>query len=206
MDGGERCVASASTISAACEAAVIGIVSFRTFTSTSCPDSRLLESESASPMSSGPARCFDLALDVGSALVGYTGDTSVGDANAVDIADAVGEACGDPNVACSSGDGSGSGLNVNGAGRFFCILLSRTASSGTSSEARFSLSGTVDSTRRDGTGALEPLRSRPSVESRLGRVVGTGGVSDTEPIVCIEPREKRDIFDATEYREYRYWS
>lgn len=48
----------------------------------------------------------------------------MGDAKeAVVAVGAVGDACGEPNVACRSGDGSGSFLNVSGAGLFFCRRL-----------------------------------------------------------------------------------
>ena len=110
---------------------------------TSCPDScdlRPLEVELAS---SGSARRF--WFDAGSAFEGYNGETRVGEANDVDIAEvlAVGEACGEPNVACRRGDGSGSGLNVSGAGRFFCILLSFASVSVTSSDIRLAMSADV---------------------------------------------------------------
>ena len=134
------------------------------------------------------------------AFEGYTGDIRVGDANEPDVADgALGDACGDPNVACSSGDGSGSCLNVSGAGRCFCALPIVTVSS--------CPSAVVDSASFDGILPFEPLRSR--VDSMLDRrSVGTGGASELrlEPTVCIEPLEKRDMRDAIEYREYRYWS
>ena len=99
-------------------------------------------------------------------------------------------------MACSSGDGSGSFLSVSGAGLFFSILFSLT-----SSDARVTSSDVVDSASRDGALPLEPVRSLPFIESRLGRSVGTGGASEFEPIVCIEPLEKRDIFEAMEKRE-----
>ncbi|OJT08042.1 hypothetical protein TRAPUB_1055 [Trametes pubescens] len=49
---------------------------------------------------------------------------SVGDAKeAVVAVGVVGDACGELNVACRSGDGSGSFLNVSGAGLFFYSWL-----------------------------------------------------------------------------------
>ena len=131
-------------------------------------------------------------------LEGYTGDINVGDPNVPDVAEgAVGEACGDPNVAWSKGDGSGSFLNVNGAGLFFCILLISFLAS---SEVPRRSSDVVDSANREGNLPLKLLL----VESMLGRSVGTGGASEFEPMVCIEPLENLDIFDAIEKREYLY--
>ena len=95
-------------------------------------------------------------------------------------------------------------LNVNGAGRFFCILLIGEVASSSSSASASMSACVVDSASRDGILPFEPLRSR--FDSRLGRSagVGTGGASEpTEPIVCIEPLDMRDMRDAIEYREYR---
>lgn len=36
--------------------------------------------------------------------------------------------------------------------------------------------------------------------------LGIGGTSGPVPIGLSDPCERRDIFDATENREYRYWS
>ena len=136
-------------------------------------------------------------------LEGYTGDISVGDPNVPEVAEgAVGEACGDPNVAWSKGDGSGSFLNVNGAGRFFSILLISLSFDSGDAPAPSTSAGVVDSARRDGSFPFDSFRSRPLlVDSRLVRWLGMGGASDPDAIVCIEPFEKRDIFEAIENRE-----
>lgn len=144
------------------------------------------------------------------ALVGYTGDMRVGELNEGEIADdTVGEACGEPNVACSKGDGPGSGLNVSGAGLCFCPLLGVASALALSLSVGCSSCGdgvmtvisseVVDSAKREGMAILpfESLRSR--FESMLGRSVGTGGISERlEPTVCVEPLEKREMREAME--------
>ena len=96
-------------------------------------------------------------------------------------------------------------------GRFFSILLmpfataspvpSKAASQGSSSTLSWvMLVLVVDSCRRDGMGAFGAL-ALARHDPILAISDGSRGALEPEPIVCIEPREKRDIRDATEYRE-----
>lgn len=129
---------------------------------------------------------------------------SVGDAKeAVVAVGAVGDACGEPNVACRSGDGSGSFRNVSGAGLFFCRRL--MVSSESPALNRSSADADTDSLSFECAVSFEPFlpcsrESRLPLESSVG--IG-GTTSDVDATVYIEPFEKRDIFDAIEYREYR---